>query len=103
MLVAIFGTIFPIVPGSPVAIVTMIAWAWIIDSSASWSTGVVAAALALVGMSASLVLTGRTMRRERITSTPLLIATDAAIVGIYVIPFLGLFFRYVVGLIDVYY
>lgn len=98
MLVAIFGTIFPIVPGSPVAIVTMIAWAWIIDSSASWSTGVVAAALALVGMSASLVLTGRTMRRERIPSTPILIATAAAIVGLFVIPFMGLFVGFAVGL-----
>ena len=98
MLVAIFGTIFPIVPGSPVAIVTMIAWAWIIDSSASWSTGVVAAALALVGMSASLVLTGRTMRRERIPSTPILIATAAAIVGLFVIPLLGLFVGFAVGL-----
>ena len=98
MLVAIFGTIFPIVPGSPVAIITMIAWAWIIDSSASWSTGVVAAALALVGMSASLVLTGRTMRRERIPSTPILIATAAAIVGLFVIPFLGLFVGFAVGL-----
>ncbi|MDN6351334.1 MAG: DUF456 domain-containing protein [Yaniella sp.] len=98
LLVAIFGTIFPIVPGSPVAIVTMIAWAWIIGSSASWSTGVVAAALALVGMSASLVLTGRTMRRERIPSTPILIATAAAIVGLFVIPFLGLFVGFAVGL-----
>ncbi len=98
MLVAIFGTIFPVVPGSPVAIITMVAWAWIMGSSASWSTGIIAAALALVGMSASLVLTGRTMRRERIPGAPILIATAAAIVGLFVIPFVGLFIGFALGL-----
>ena len=98
MLLAIIGIIFPIVPGSPVAVATMIGWAWILGSSASWSTGIIAAALCLVGMSASLVLTGRTMRRERIPTAPILIATAAAIVGIFVIPFLGLFIGFALGL-----
>ncbi len=98
MLVALAGIIFPIVPGSPVAIITMIAWAWIIGSTASWATGVIAAALALVGWSASLILTGRTMRRERIPNTPILIATAAAIVGLFVIPFFGIFIGFALGL-----
>ena len=98
MLVAIGGIIFPILPGSPVAIITMIAWAWILGSTASWSTGVIAAALALIGWSASLVLTGRTMRRERIPNRPIIIATIAAIIGFFVIPFFGLFIGFVLGL-----
>lgn len=98
MLVAIGGIIFPIVPGSPVAIITMIAWAWILGSTASWATGVIAAALALVGWSASLVLTGRTMRRERIPNGPILIAAAAAIIGFFIIPFFGLFIGFVLGL-----
>ncbi len=98
MLVAIGGIIFPILPGSPVAIITMIAWAWILGSTASWAAGSIAAALALVGWSASLVLTGRTMRRERIPNRPILIATVAAIIGFFVIPFFGLFIGFVLGL-----
>lgn len=98
MLVAIGGIIFPIVPGSPVVIITMIAWAWILGSTASWATGVIAAALALVGWSASLVLTGRTMRRERIPNGPILIAAAAAIIGFFIIPFFGLFIGFVLGL-----
>lgn len=98
MLVAVAGTIFPIIPGSPVAVVTLIAWAWILGSSASWSTGVIGAALALVGMSASLVLTGRTMKREAIPKGPILVATASAVVGIFVIPFVGLFIGFALGL-----
>jgi hypothetical protein len=98
MLVAIGGIIFPILPGSPVAIITMIAWAWILGSTASWTTGLIAAALAIVGWSASLVLTGRTMRREKIPSTPILIATAAAVVGFFLIPFFGLFIGFIIGL-----
>ncbi len=98
MLVALGGIIFPVLPCSPVAIITMIAWAWILGSTASWSTGIIAAALSVLGWSASLVLTGRTMRRERIPKTPILIATLAAIVGFFVIPFFGLFIGFILGL-----
>lgn len=98
MLVAIAGIIFPIVPGSPIALFTMIAWAWILGTSASWSTGIIAAALTLVGMSASLVLTGRTMRRERIPNGPVLFALACAIVGLFLIPFVGLFIGFALGL-----
>lgn len=98
MLAAIAGIIFPIVPGSPVALFTMIGWAWILGSSASWSTGIIAAALVLVGMSASLVLTGRTMRRERIPNGPVLFAVLCAIIGLFIIPFVGLFIGFAVGL-----
>ena len=98
MLVALAGIIFPILPGSPVAIITMLAWAWLIGSTASWATGIIAAALALMGWSASLVLTGRTMRRERIPNTPILIATASAIVGLFVIPFFGIFIGFALGL-----
>lgn len=98
MLVALAGIIFPVVPGSPVAIITMIAWAWILGSTASWATGIIAAATALLGWSASLVLTGRTMHRERIPNTPILIATATGIVGLFIIPFFGIFLGFAAGL-----
>lgn len=98
MLVAIAGIIVPVLPGSPIAIITLLAWAWLLGSSASWATGAIAAAVVLIGWSSSLVLTGRTMRREKIPSTPIIIATIAAIVGLVVIPFFGLFIGFALGL-----
>lgn len=98
MLAAIAGIIYPILPGSPIALFTMIAWAWILGSSATWSTGIIAAAFVLVGMSASLVLTGRTMRREQIPNGPILFAILCAVIGLFVIPFLGLFIGFAAGL-----
>src|SRR5699024_1387941 len=57
----------------------------------SMDTGIIAAATALVGMSASLILTGSTMRRQSIPRAPILIATVSAVIGVFIIPFIGLF------------
>src|SRR5699024_2400534 len=100
MLVAIFGTIFPIIPGSPVAVFTVLAWAWILGSTAAWTTGIIAAATALVGMSASLILTGSTMRRQSIPRAPIHIAIVSSVIVVFINSFIGLFIGFAVGLLS---
>lgn len=97
--VAVLGTIFPILPGSALTLITVVGWAWILGSGASWTAGIIGAVLALAGMSASLILTGRTMRRERIPNAPVLVGVAGAIVGMFVIPVLGLFLGFALGLL----
>lgn len=99
LVVAVLGTIFPILPGSLLTAATLLVWAWILGSTASWTAGVIGVVLALAGMSASLVLTGRKMRRERIPSRPVLVGMAAAIVGMFVIPVAGLFLGFAAGLL----
>ncbi|HLS15663.1 MAG TPA: DUF456 domain-containing protein [Beutenbergiaceae bacterium] len=99
LVVAVLGTIFPILPGSLLTAATLLAWAWILGSTASWTAGGIGVVLALSGMSASLVLTGRKMRRERIPNRPILVGMAAAIVGMFVIPVAGLFLGFAAGLL----
>lgn len=66
----VLGTVFPILPGSLLTIGTLLVWAWLLGSTASWTAGLVGVGLAVIGMSASLILTGRKMRRERIPNGP---------------------------------
>jgi|SRR5699024_2367613 len=96
--VAVFGTIFPIVPGSVLTIITLLAWAWILGSTASWTAGIIGIVLAGAGLSAQLVLTGRKMRRERIPNKQVLIGAVVAIVGMFVVPVAGLFIGFAAGL-----
>lgn len=96
--VAVFGTVFPVLPGSPVAFVTLIAWGWVLGSAASWTAAGVGAFLALIGFSASAVLTGRRLRREQVPHRSILVAVIAGIVGMFVIPFFGLFIGFALGL-----
>ena len=96
--VGAFGTVYPILPGSVLTAVTAVAWAWILGSPASWTFGLIAAVLALAGMSASAVLTGRRLYREQVPRGPILVGIVAGVVGMVVIPIVGLFVGFAAGL-----
>ena len=96
--VAVFGTLYPILPGSPIALVTLIAWAWVLGSTASWVAGGIGAFFALIGWSASALLTGRKLKKQRIPGRSIFFAALAGIVGMFVIPFAGLFVGFAGGL-----
>lgn len=42
LVVGVLGTIFPILPGSMLIIGTLLVWAWVLGSSASWTAGLIA-------------------------------------------------------------
>ena len=96
--VAVFGTIYPLLPGSPVALAALIGWGWVLGSAASWTAAGVGALLVCVGWSASAVLTGRKLKRQSIPKGSILIAALAGIVGMFVIPVAGLFLGFAGGL-----
>jgi uncharacterized protein len=96
--VAAFGTVLPALPGSPIAIVTLIAWGWVLGSTASWVAAGVGAMFALIGFSAGALLTGRRLKKERIPKRSVFVAVAASIVGMFVIPVLGLFVGFALGL-----
>lgn len=98
LIVGVLGTVYPVLPGSALNLVVAVAWAWILGSSASWTFGLIAAGLAVAGMSASAVLTGRRLRRERVTRRPILAGVVGAVVGFFVVPVVGLFIGFAAGL-----
>ena len=66
LVVSALGTIFPILPGSLLAIGTLLAWGWLLGSGASWWAAGLGIAIAFLGWSASAVLTGRKLKRETV-------------------------------------
>jgi uncharacterized protein YqgC (DUF456 family) len=96
--VAAFGTIYPILPGSPVAIVALIAWGWVLGSAASWTAALVGVLFATLGFSASALLTGRKMRQQRIPRRSIIVGVLCGIAGMFVIPVAGLFAGFAIGL-----
>lgn len=99
LIVGVMGTIFPILPGSLLTIGTLLVWAWVLGSTASWTAGLIGIALAVVGMSASAILTGRKMRRERIPRGPVIIGVVVGVVGMFIVPVVGLFLGFALGLL----
>ena len=98
LIVGVMGTIFPILPGSLLTIGTLLVWAWVLGSTASWTAGLIGIALAVVGMSASAILTGRKMRREQIPRGPVIIGVVVGVVGMFIVPVVGLFLGFALGL-----
>lgn len=99
LVVGVLGTIIPILPGSLLTIGTLLVWAWVLGSTASWTAGLIGIALAVVGMSASAILTGRKMRRERIPRGPIIVGIVAGVVGMFIVPVVGLFLGFALGLL----
>lgn len=99
MALAAFGTVFPILPGSMLALGTLLVWALVLGSAPAWTVAIVGAVIVLMGMSASYVLTGRRLVREKIPRGPILVGVVGAVVGMFVIPVLGLFIGFALGLL----
>lgn len=97
--VAVLGTVFPVLPGSPVALAALIAWGWVLGSAASWTAAGIGALLACVGWSAGALLTGRKLKKQEIPRRSILVGVVAGIVGMFVIPVAGLFVGFAAGLL----
>lgn len=99
LLVGVLGTVIPVLPGSLLTIGTLLVWAWVLGSTASWTAALIGVALAVLGLSASAVLTGRKMRREQIPRGPVLVGVAVGVVGMFVVPVVGLFLGFALGLL----
>lgn len=97
--VGVLGTVFPILPGSLLTIGALLVWAWLLGSTAAWTAGLIGVGVAVIGMSASLILTGRKMRRERIPNGPVAVGVVVGVVGMFVVPVVGLFLGFALGLL----
>src|SRR5665647_1161002 len=84
--VAVFGTVYPVLPASLVALVTLIVWGWVLGSAASWTAAGIGALLICVGWSARALLTGRMLKMRHIPRGSILVAVLAGVIGMFVIP-----------------
>lgn len=100
ILVGVAGTIIPILPGSILIGLSLLAWAiWGGAGTAGWVVFGVGMVFVLAGMAASAVLTGRKLREHRIPSRSVVIGLAAGVVGLFVIPVVGLFVGFAAGLL----
>ena len=98
--VGVAGTIIPVLPGSILIGASLLAWAlWGGAGAAGWVVFGIGLALVVAGMAASAVLTGRKLKQHSIPNRSVLIGIALGIVGMFVIPVVGLFVGFAVGLL----
>ncbi len=98
ILIGIFGTIIPNIPGLLLSWAGVLVWALFSDTGpAKWWVLGVATLLALFGTVAKFLLPGRHLAKSGVPGLTIFIGTVLAIVGFFVVPFIGLFLGFVVG------
>lgn len=98
LVVGALGTIVPILPGSILVIAGLLVWAIGIGGQVGWTVFAVGGLLAAVGMSASAMLTGKRLKQRQIPNHSILIGAAVGVVGAFVIPVVGLFVGFILGL-----
>ena len=99
LVVAVIATLYPVLPASLLVIVTLLVWAWVMGSWPAWTVAVIGVLLAAVGWSASTVLTGRKLKELQVPKRSIAVALLAGVVGMFLIPLVGLFVGFAVGLL----
>ncbi|MDO4253148.1 MAG: DUF456 domain-containing protein [Rothia sp. (in: high G+C Gram-positive bacteria)] len=97
--VGIIGIVYPVLPGSFAILAGLLLWSLCLQSAEAWWALGLGGTILLVGMSAQFILTGRTLKREKIPNKSTLLAALAAVVGMFLIPVLGLFIGFALGLL----
>lgn len=98
LVVAAAGVVFPVLPGSLLAIGTLLGWALIVGPWLPWVVAIIGVVLCIIGWSASAVLTGRRLKELQVPGWSIVVAVVAGIVGLFLIPIAGIFIGFAVGL-----
>ncbi|RKQ33736.1 DUF456 domain-containing protein [Kocuria tytonis] len=99
VIIGCLGIVIPVLPGSITALIGLVVWAFVVRAPEGWVVLALGGTLLIAGMSASLVLTGRRLRRRAIPNRTLVFGVVGAVVGMFVIPVVGLFIGFIVGLL----
>ena len=98
-IVGCVGIVVPVLPGSIVALIGLVIWAVVVQAPEGWVVLALGGTLLIAGLSSSLVLTGSRLKRREIPNRTLLFGVVGAVVGMFVIPVVGLFIGFLVGLL----
>ena len=99
MLVGLVGIVFPVLPGLLLVVVGVLVWALDARSGAGWVLLLVAVAIYLAGVVLQWAVPGKRMKRAGVRNSTLLVGLAGAIVGMFVIPVVGLFVGFPVGIL----
>ena len=100
ILVGVAGTVIPVLPGSILIGLSLLSWAiWGGAGTTGWVVFGIGMVFVLAGMAASAVLTGRKLKQHNIPSRSVVAGLVFGVVGMFIIPVVGLFVGFAAGLL----
>jgi uncharacterized protein YqgC (DUF456 family) len=98
ILVGLVGVLVPILPGLVLVLAAVLVWAVDEGSSTAWVVFAVAAAVLVVGTVVKYAVPGRRLKTAGIPASTQWTGVALGVVGFFVIPVIGLFIGFVLGI-----
>jgi uncharacterized protein len=95
--VGVLGIVVPVLPGLLLCVAAVLLWATETGGATAWVTFGIVLALYALGVALQLLLPGRRMKRDGVGGLTLALGVVGAIIGLFVIPGVGLPIGFVVG------
>jgi uncharacterized protein YqgC (DUF456 family) len=95
--VGIAGIIVPVLPGTLLVLAAILVWALEVGTSTGWLVFAVCAALLVGGSVVKYLVPGRRLKASGVPHRTLLVGAVLAFVGFFVIPLVGMFVGFVLG------
>jgi uncharacterized protein len=97
ILVGLIGIVVPVLPGLLLAWGAVVVWALIERTALAWTVLAISTVLVAVSQVAKIVVPGRRMRDAGVPRRSIVIGALLGIVGFFVIPVVGLFVGFILG------
>lgn len=97
VLVGLVGIVVPLLPGTGLVAVAVLVWAFTVGTAEAWAYAGVALVLLLAGTVVKFAVPGRRLRADGVPQRTLLVGGLTAVLGFFVVPVVGLFAGFVLG------
>jgi uncharacterized protein YqgC (DUF456 family) len=98
VIVGLVGIVVPVLPGLLLVLGGVLLWAVLEGGTVPWSIFGVSLVVAVIGWVLQYTLPGKRMRERGVSSSTLVIAVVAGIVGFFVVPVVGAIIGFVLGI-----
>jgi uncharacterized protein YqgC (DUF456 family) len=95
--VGIAGIIVPVLPGTILVLGAILVWALEVGTTTAWAVFAVSALLLVVGSVVKYLVPGRNLKTAGVPNRTLLVGALLGFIGFFVIPVIGMFIGFVLG------
>src|SRR3954470_5431283 len=95
--VGLVGILVPILPGTVLVLAALLVWSWATGGATAWLVFALAAVVLGVGTVVKYLVPGRRLKEAGVPASTQWIRAARGVVGFFVVPVVGLFLGFVLG------
>ncbi len=97
IVVGLFGTVVPILPGALLVAGAVVVWAFLTGGTTAWAVAVGVVVIIGLGQLLKYLIPGKQLKATGVPNWVLLVGAGAGVVGFFVVPVIGLVLGFLLG------